>query len=88
MKKGNFVAVALREDRRQKADVDKYMLQIVKASGASGIELSTLGNRAYEKFKDFQINDYGYSQFNKYVKSIDHIQVKRAGTILIAKYKE
>ena len=88
VKKGNFVAVALREDRRQKADVDKYMLQIVKASGASGIELSTLGNRAYEKFKDFQINDYGYSQFNKYVKSIDHIQVKRAGTILIAKYKE
>ena len=88
VKKGNFVAVALREDRRQKADVDKYMLQIVKASGASGIELSTLGNRAYEKFKDFQINDYGYSQFNKYVKSIDHIQVKRVGTILIAKYKE
>ena len=88
VKKGNFVAVALREDRRQKADVDKYLLQIVKASGASGIELSTLGNRAYEKFKDFKINDYGYSQFNKYIKSIDHIQVKRAGTILIAKYKE
>ena len=38
VKKGNFVAVALREDRRQKADVDKYLLQIVKASGASGIE--------------------------------------------------
>ena len=68
--------------------LDKCLLQIVKASGASGIELSTLGNRAYEKFKDFKINDYGYSQFNKYIKSIDHIQVKRAGTILIAKYKE
>ena len=68
--------------------MDKYLLQIVKASGASGIELCTLGNRAYEKFKDFKINDNGYSQFNKYIKSIDHIQVKRAGTILIAKYKE
>ena len=31
VKKGNFVAVALHEDRRQKADVDKYLLQIVKA---------------------------------------------------------
>ena len=88
VKKGNFVAVALREDRRQKADVDKYMLGIVKAAGATGIELSTLGNRAYEKFKDFKINDYGYSQFNQYVKSIEHIQVKRDGTILIARYKE
>ena len=30
VKKGNFVAVALREDRRQKADVDKDTPQIVK----------------------------------------------------------
>ena len=79
VKKGNFVAVALREDRRQKADVDKYMLQIVKASGASGIELSTLGNRAYEKFKDFQINDYGYSQFKQYIESFPDVKIEENG---------
>ena len=50
--------------------------------------MSTLGNRIYEKYKDFKINDYGYAQFNQYVKSVDQIRVEKAGTILIAKYKK
>ena len=50
------------------------------------MELSTLGNRVYEKYKDFKIRDYGYAQFNKYVKSVDHIEVKQDGTILKARY--
>ncbi len=87
-KKGNYVAVTLKEDRRKKADVDSYVLRMVREAGKSGIELSTLGNKAYERFKDFKINDYGYSQFNQYVKSIEHVKVERDGTILIAKYQE
>lgn len=87
-KKGNYVAVTLKEDRRQKADVDNYVLRMVRDAGKNGIELSTLGNKAYEKFKDFKINDYGYSQFNQYVKSIEHVKVERDGTILIAKCQD
>ena len=60
----------------------------MKNAGEKGIELSTLGNRIYEKYKDFKINDYGYAQFNQYVKSVDQIRVEKAGTILIAKYKK
>lgn len=82
------MAVTLKEDRRQKADVDNYVLRMVRDAGKNGIELSTLGNKAYEKFKDFKINDYGYSQFNQYVKSIEHVKVERDGTILIAKCQD
>lgn len=88
VKKGNYLAVALKEDRGQKEDVDRYVLKLVKSAGKHGIELSTLGNRSYEKFKDFKINDYGYAQFNQYVKSIPNVDVERDGTILIAKYRE
>ena len=88
VKRGNIVSVTLKEDEGHKADIDRYVTRIVKDAGKSGIELSTLGNRVYEKYKDFRINDYGYSQFNQYVKSLPNIRVEKAGTILNAVYKE
>lgn len=88
VKKGNFVSVVLREDRDRKADIDRYVLNVVRESGAGGIELSILGNKVYEKYKDFEINDYGYSRFNQYVKSIARIRIDKEGTVLNAKYKE
>lgn len=86
LKHGNFVSVMLREDAAQKADIDRYILNVVRESGRDGMELSILGNKVYEKYKDFEISDYGYSQFNKYVKSISHIHIDKDGTIFKAKY--
>lgn len=88
VKKGNIVSVTLKEDERRKADIDRYVRKMVKEAGKSGIELSTLGNRVYEKYKDFKINDYGYSQFNQYVKILPNIRVQKEGTILNAVYRE
>ena len=88
VKKGKVVAVSLKENHGKKTVVDRYVQNLVKNAGEKGIELSTLGNRIYEKYKDFKINDYGYAQFNQYVKSVDQIRVEKAGTILIAKYKK
>ena len=86
VKHGNYVSVALKEDRGMKEDIDAYVVSLVQKAGKDGMELSTLGNRVYEKYKDFKIRDYGYAQFNKYVKSVDHIEVKHDGTILKARY--
>ena len=86
VKRGNFVSVTLKEDRGRKKDIDKYVISLVKESGKNGIELSVLGNKVYEKYKDFKIGSYGYSQFNQYVKSIVHMQIEKDGKILKAKY--
>ena len=86
MKNGNIVSVALKEDRGMKENIDGYVLFLVKKAGKSGMELSTLGNKVYEKYKEFKISDYGYSQFNQYVKSLEHIKVEQDGTILKAFY--
>ena len=88
VKKGNFVSVTLKEDRGRKKDIDKYVMSLVKDAGKNGIELSVLGNKVYEKYKDFKIGSYGYSQFNQYVKSIVHMKIEKDGTILKAKYVE
>ena len=42
VKHGNIVSVTLREDQDLKENIDSYVVQIVKKSGRSGVELSTL----------------------------------------------
>ena len=88
VKHGNIVSVTLREDQDLKENIDSYVVQIVKKSGRSGVELSTLGNKMYEKYKDFKIRDYGYSQFKKYVKSISHMKLEQDGKRWKAHYKK
>lgn len=88
VKHGNIVSVALKEDWGMKEDIDSYVIYLAKKAGKGGIELSTLGNKVYEKYKDFKISDYGYAQFNQYVKSIDQIEVEAEGTVLKARYRK
>ncbi len=86
VKHGHIVNVALRENAGLKEDIDAYVLNLVRCAGKDGMELSMIGNRVYEKYKDFKIRDYGYAQFNKYVKSIDHIVVRQEGAKMVARY--
>ncbi len=81
VKDGSLVSVELKENRDQKADVDHYVLHKVEKAGGDGVELSKLGNQVKEKYKNFSISDYGYSQFKQYVKSIDGVKLEREGTI-------
>ena len=88
VKNGSLVSVALKEDWGMKEGIDRYVLYLVKKAGKNGIELSTLGNKVYEKYEDFKISDYGYSQFNQYVKSIERIELEQDGTIWKARYQK
>lgn len=88
VKKGNFMSVTLKEDKGMKEDIDRFVLKLVKEAGKDGIELSILGNRVYEKYKNFKISDYGYSQFSQYIKSLRSIRVQQDKTIMKAKYAD
>ena len=86
VKHGHIINVALRKNAGQKEVIDAYVLNLVRSAGKDGMELSMIGNKVYEKYKDFKIRDYGYAQFNKYVKSLDKICVTQEGAQMIARY--
>lgn len=86
VKHGHIINVALRENAGQKEVIDAYVLNLVRSAGKYGMELSMIGNKVYEKYKEFKIRDYGYAQFNKYVKSLDNICVTQEGAQMIARY--
>ena len=68
--------------------IKEKITALVKGAGEAGMDLGAIGNRVYDKYKDFKLNDYGYSQFKKYVKSISHMKLEQDGKRWKAHYKK
>ena len=76
---GTQVTVMLYEDKSKKEMLEEYLMQQIISAGAQGISLGTLGNRIRNKFGDFKVRDYGYSQFKQYVQSFENVRVEDDG---------
>lgn len=76
---GTTVTVTLYEDKSKKEQVEEFILREVQAAGTQGITLGALGNKIRSEFRDFQVRDYGYSQFKQYIRSFEQILVKEDG---------
>lgn len=85
---GTQVTVMLYEDKIKKEMLEEFIVQQIKDSGAQGILLGTLGNRIHNKFKDFKVRDYGYSQFKQYVQSLHNVEVEEEDERYWAVYKK
>ncbi|MFV0529514.1 MAG: NYN domain-containing protein [Lachnospiraceae bacterium] len=84
----NNLYVELKEDMSQKEKLEQYIIAKVKENGEDGIDLAYLGNMVKSKFSNFQVRDYGYSQFNQYVGNISSIQIVEGDKTMRAKYKK
>ena len=73
---GTTVTVTLYEDKSKKEQVEEFILTEVQAAGTQGITLGALGNKIRSEFRDFQVRDYGYSQYKQYIRSFKKILVK------------
>ena len=85
---GTQVTVMLYEDKSKKEMLEEFIVQQIKDSGVQGILLGTQGNRIHNKFKDFKVRDYGYSQFKQYVQSLHNVEVEEEDERYWAVYKK
>lgn len=85
---GTQVTVMLYEDKSKKEMLEEFIVQQIKEAGVQGILLGTLGNRIHNKFKDFKVRDYGYSQFKQYVQSLHNVEVEEEDERYWAVYKK
>lgn len=83
LKKGNYVSVKLAES----TNVEEFIIKTVKAGGKDGVDLGTLGQELHQKYENFNVRDYGFSQFKKYIRSIAGIQVCKVGVQNIVRYR-
>lgn len=75
IKNGTVMSVILIEDSSMREQVENYIKSLIRCQGADGIDLGYLGNKVHERFIDFKVQDFGYSQFKQYVRSMENIQI-------------
>ena len=84
LKKGNYVSVKLAEG----TNVEEFIRETVRSAGRDGLELGALGQEIQQKFDNFNVQDYGFSQFKKYIRSIGGIEVRKSGSQNMVRYRE
>ncbi len=85
---GTQVTVTLYEDKSKQEMLEEYIIMLVQNAGVQGVSLGTLGNRIRNRFGDFKVRDYGYSQFKQYIQSFPEIQIRADGEQSWAVYKK
>ena len=76
---GTQVTVTVYEDKSKKEMLEEYVMMLVQNAGTQGVSLGTLGNKIRNRFGDFKVRDYGYSQFKQYIQSFPDIQIRDDG---------
>jgi len=75
IKREDSVFVKLSEDKRSQDEVAAFIRTGVEFRGVEGIDLGVLGTMVHEEFPHFNVKDYGFSQFSKFVRAIEGIVI-------------
>jgi len=78
-KKHNIITISLKSNEKSKEEINEYINTVITASGKKGIGLSELSNLVHGKYSSFNVKDYGYSQFSKFIQSFENIEMFEEG---------
>lgn len=68
--------VSLRDNKKVNEEIVLFLKTVVQNSKNEGVDLSELGNILKAKYKKFNVKDYGYTKFWKFVQSIDRLEIR------------
>ena len=74
-KNQNVITISLRNNEKSREEICNYVREIIQRSGAKGIGISELSNRVYNKYNHFNVKDFGYSQFSKFVQGLGNVEL-------------
>lgn len=72
VKTDNSSTVKLIESKVSKQDIVDYIVKLVQKSP---MDLGRAGQKIHEKFNDFNVQDYGYTKFERFISSIPSLTV-------------
>ncbi len=75
-KKGKTITVSLIDSKSKRNAWDEYAVRTVKGCMPDGLDLSLLGQEMHDEFSEFNVKDYGYSTFRRYVQSIKELEIR------------
>lgn len=78
-KKQSIITISLKNNEKSREEIKDYINTVITASGKKGIGLSELSNLVHGKYNSFNVKDYGYSQFSKFIQSFENIETYEEG---------
>lgn len=74
-KNQNVITLSLKDNEQSQEEIRNFVRDTIHKAGTRGIGISELSNLVYNKYSNFNVKDFGYSQFSKFVQGIDHVEV-------------
>ena len=74
-KRQNVITIYLKDNKQSQEEIRNYVREIVRKAGKKGIGISELSNLVYNKYANFNVKDFGYSQFSKFVQGIENVEL-------------
>ena len=74
-KRQNVITISLKDNEQSQEEIRGYIKQIIHDAGKKGIGISELSNCVYSKYDNFNVKDFGYSQFSKFVQGLGNVEV-------------
>ena len=74
-KRDNVITISLKENEQSKEEIRTYVMEIIHKAGSKGIGIHELSNRVHGRYSHFNVKDFGYSQFSKFVQGMEGVQV-------------
>ncbi len=70
--------------------IEKAVIKIIIENGQDGnyINIGELGSRITNRYPDFDVRNYGYTKFSKFLESFDSLVLEGSGRTVTAHYKE
>lgn len=69
------VFVRMKDGRLAREQLEEYVLTLIRNAGRSGMDLGFTGQKVHNAFPDFNVKEYGYATFSKFLQSIGHLRI-------------
>lgn len=70
------ISVVLKNDARE---IEEFTVETVRRAGVTGIDIGLLAQKIYDHYPNFKAKKLGYSTFQKFVHSLQELQVENLG---------
>lgn len=74
-KRQSVITISLKDNEQSQEEIRNYIMQIIHRAGKKGIGISELSNRVYSKYDNFNVKDFGYSQFSKFIQGLGNVEL-------------
>ena len=69
------VFVRMKDTKQTREKLSAYVLDLIRTAGKTGMDLGFTGQKVHNAFPDFNVKEYGYATFSKFLQSIGSVRI-------------